>query len=458
MNVQDQSSSQTELNSILEILYEIRQKSRDGDYIYRGEPECYGKVSSTLYRKLEAAQVLHLDVEEVQKAELRAAKDYTDETDDFKILVQLQHFGGKTNLIDFTTDYLIALFFAANGSPGEDGRFILLNKTGEVRGWIREVRDPDPKSRPWTQKSIFVRPPDGFIQPDESIVIPKFLKRPLLDYLEREFDISHRRVYYDLHGFISSRDVRWNVYEEFGKGLACQVSGEEADDTEEKDKYYQVAVEHCSNAIQLMPEFTEAYNGRGLAYLSKSDFDKAINDFSKAIELNPRSAQAYNGRSAVYRALEEYDKAIVDSREAIRLDPDNAIVYHTLGLAYFFNNDFNNAISSLNEAIRLNSDYATAYLHRGLAYREKGDFEKTIADLDEAIKLDTANDLAYYIRGDAWLHLKKWNKAKEDLIDAVNKGLNVITQFHNVYKSIADFEQEIGSELPEDIAVMLRGQ
>ena len=193
MNVQDRSSSQTELNSILEILYEIRQKSRGGDYIYRGEPECYGKVSSTLYRKLEAAQVLHLDVEEVQKAELRAAKDYTDETDDFKILVQLQHFGGKTNLIDFTTDYLIALFFAANGSPGEDGRFILLNKTGEVRGWIREVRDPDLKSRPWTQKSIFVRPPDGFIQPDESIVIPKFLKRPLLDYLEREFDISHRR-------------------------------------------------------------------------------------------------------------------------------------------------------------------------------------------------------------------------------------------------------------------------
>ena len=377
MNVQDQSSSQTELNSILEILYEIRQKSRDGDYIYRGEPECYGKVSSTLYRKLEAAQVLHLDVEEVQKAELRAAKDYTDETDDFKILVQLQHFGGKTNLIDFTTDYLIALFFAANGSPGEDGRFILLNKTGEVRGWIREVRDPDPKSRPWTQKSIFVRPPDGFIQPDESIVIPKFLKRPLLDYLEREFDISHRRVYYDLHGFISSRDVHWNVYEEFGKGRVCQESGEDADDAEEKDKYYQEAIEHYSNAIQLIPEFTEAYNGRGLTYLSKEEFDKAIDNFSKAIELNPRSAQAYSGRSAVYRSLEEYDKAIVDSKKAIRLNPDNAIDYHMLGLAYFYKNDFDNAISSLNEAIRLNPADVLAYHHRGLAYREVPPFIQT---------------------------------------------------------------------------------
>ena len=458
MNVQDRSSSQTELNSILEILYEIRQKSRGSDYIYRGEPECYGKVSSTLYRKLEAAQVLHLDVEEVQKAELRAAKDYTDATDEFEILVQLQHFGGKTNLIDFTTDYLIALFFAANGSPGEDGRFILLNKTGEVRGWIREVRDPYPKSRPWRQKSIFVRPPDGFIQPDEEIVIPKFLKRPLLGYLEREHSVSHKSVYHDLHGFISGRDLHWNVYEELGKCRTCQERGEETDNAEEKDKYYQEAVEHCSNAIQLMPESTLAYNGRGLAYLSKGDFDKAIDDFSKAMQLSPRSVQAYNGRSAAYRALEEYDKAIDDLKKAIRLNPDDASAYHMLGLAYFFKNDFDNAIYSLNEAIRLNPADVLAYHHRSLAYRSKGNFSKTIIDLGEVIKLNPSYALAYYIRSEAWLHLKEWNKARKDLIDAVNKGLDISTQFHSVYKSVVDFEQEIGSELPEDIAVMLRGQ
>ena len=37
------------------------------------------------------------------------AKRYIYEKDDFEILTQLQHYGGKTNLIDFTTDYLIAL-------------------------------------------------------------------------------------------------------------------------------------------------------------------------------------------------------------------------------------------------------------------------------------------------------------------------------------------------------------
>ena len=50
MRTQDPFRRKTELNQILEILYEITQKSIGGNYIYRGEPECYEKVSSTLYQ------------------------------------------------------------------------------------------------------------------------------------------------------------------------------------------------------------------------------------------------------------------------------------------------------------------------------------------------------------------------------------------------------------------------
>ena len=36
------------LNSILQIIHEIAEKTENGYYIYRGEPEKYEKVSSTL--------------------------------------------------------------------------------------------------------------------------------------------------------------------------------------------------------------------------------------------------------------------------------------------------------------------------------------------------------------------------------------------------------------------------
>ncbi|MXV74436.1 FRG domain-containing protein, partial [Candidatus Poribacteria bacterium] len=108
-------------------------------YIYRGEPECYketpyyGKVSSNLYRALLFDSLTTEDAEEyyvktikphIAKFEteiLKAAKTYLYETDnetisDFEIFARLQHYGCKTNLIDFTTDYLIALFFACDRS------------------------------------------------------------------------------------------------------------------------------------------------------------------------------------------------------------------------------------------------------------------------------------------------------------------------------------------------------
>ena len=111
------STHKAELNKILEIIGKIVKISADGDYIYRGEQEYYEKVSSNLWRELNKLNLLDLDVEEVQKRELDEVKRYSDKTDEFEILVDLQHFGGKTNLIDFTTDCYIALFFAATVLP-----------------------------------------------------------------------------------------------------------------------------------------------------------------------------------------------------------------------------------------------------------------------------------------------------------------------------------------------------
>ena len=111
-------------STVADIIDEIEKKTTDGDYIFRGESQCYEKVSSSFYRKLKRTGLLDLGVETVQKKELEYAKRYryTPETDDFKILTEIQHFGGKTNLLDFTTDYLIALFFACDSSPFKDGR------------------------------------------------------------------------------------------------------------------------------------------------------------------------------------------------------------------------------------------------------------------------------------------------------------------------------------------------
>ena len=100
------------LHKIRDIIDQIEEKSAAGDYIYRGEPQDYGKISSNLYRHYVDIEVDDFDIAVVQEEIVAEAKTYSHQTNDsVEILAQLQHHGGKTNLIDFTTDYLIALFF-----------------------------------------------------------------------------------------------------------------------------------------------------------------------------------------------------------------------------------------------------------------------------------------------------------------------------------------------------------
>ncbi|MDE0085380.1 MAG: FRG domain-containing protein [Candidatus Poribacteria bacterium] len=175
MNTPNTSDTQTDLSRVLAKIAEIAEKSATGDYIYRGESETHDKVSSNLYREYEAdIEAENFDIAVVQEEILREAREYTTyKMDDSEILAELQHHGGKTNLIDFTTDYLVALFFACDGNSDKPGRVILLqNQSGDYE----VVKPPRTIKRAGVQKSIFVQTPKGVVDPDIVVWIPAALK------------------------------------------------------------------------------------------------------------------------------------------------------------------------------------------------------------------------------------------------------------------------------------------
>ena len=472
-SAKERISQNGQLSRVLGEIQEIAEKSADGDYIYRGEPEHYKKVSSSLYREHPEIETEHFDIEVVQDEILEEAKKFTRETDDFAILTELQHYGYNTNLIDFTTDCHIALFFACYRDFDKDGRIVLLQKTNSC---IVEPRSP--VNRIIAQKSIFVRPPEGFIKPDHVINIPKDLKQSILDYLRNSHGISIETVYNDLHGFIRYQNVHQSAYAEFYSGLTCQ-----------NEQDYPKAIEHYSKSIELNPRLVTAYNNRGSAYKAISDVDRAIADYNKAIDLNPEYAGVYYNRGIAYRARGEFDLAIEDFSKAIKLNPKYADAYYNRGIAYIDKGEFDLAIEDYSKAIELNPKYADAYSNRGIAYIDKGNFDRAIEDFSKAIELNPEHtkvhynrgnfyinkgefDLAikdyskaielnpkyadaYYNRGMCWLHLKDWQEAKSDLTVAKSMGMDIIALFRITYRNGKDFEQRNRVKLPEDIAAML---
>ena len=324
-----ESNQPVDLDNVLEKINEIAKESATGDYIYRGESShhkkkpYYGKVSSGLYRDYISFGVEKFDMAVVQADILREAHEYTPhEMKDFELLATLQHYGDQTNLIDFTTDYLVALFFACDGKPQEPGRVILIQRPPKFGHKTYKVEKP-PRTirRAEAQKSIFVRAERGFVEPDKVVCIPADLKLALLDYLNKHHDISTKTIYNDLHGFIDKRKLHKRAYAAFHEGFTSQGRANSAETEAEKQKWYNEAITHYTKAIDLNPEDARFYNNRSVAYRGIGDFNAAIEDFNKAIDLDAEVAIAYNGRGL---ASYDFDAAIEDFNKAIDLAPKDA--------------------------------------------------------------------------------------------------------------------------------------
>ncbi len=496
MNTQKQDNPSNEnLHTVEDIIHLVETKT-SGGYIYRGEQKCYCKVSSSLYRQY-GMKIEHSDIEVIQKETLAAAEKHTkhlrqdfaaflnlsgrntDETIDFEILVELQHCGGNTNLIAFTTDYRIALFWACDGAPSEDGRLIL-QRTDGIKNWIHYSRNP--RHRVVTQKSRFVRPPKGFIELDEDdiVTIPADLKKPMLEYLQNYHDISTETIYSDLYGFIRNQGIHESAYAELYRGLACGDQAIKATTDEEEQQEYEKSIAHYTKAIELKSGFSEAYYNRGNtyqhkgnydnaikdyntaiklkndyaeayykrgnAYIRKGDFDHAIQDYNTAIQLKPNYADAYSNRGHAYDKENKPDHAIQDYNTAIQLKPDHALTYNNRGTTYGKRGYLDHAIEDFNTAVRLNPDYAEVYCNRGYAYQYKGELDKAIIDFDKAIQLQPDLTEAYNNRGIAYIKKGEFERAIEDYTKAIELDPDYAEAYHNrghAYRESGDFENAI---------------
>lgn len=94
---------------------ELISKSEFQDSYFRGENDKYDKISSSLIRNIDNINDF-IGVEEVydnlQNAYYQEIGYQLDKTQEENFLAFSQHHGLKTNLIDFTTAPLVALYFA----------------------------------------------------------------------------------------------------------------------------------------------------------------------------------------------------------------------------------------------------------------------------------------------------------------------------------------------------------
>ena len=206
----------------LAIIQKIVGVTGGEECIFRGEPSIRFDYpcSSSLYRQLKQEITPEKDVPQLLRTRqdelIQDVRKYKTAGDnDLEKLMFSQHHGVKTNLLDFTRDYLFALFFACGGS-GEDGRVIVKRIDGFKKLvnpkhlWNQEglLEPHEDLQRARDQHGIFLHIPEGRLplKRGETVLIRSQYKKEVSDLLKKMHNKSHETIFGDVYGEIDRRN------------------------------------------------------------------------------------------------------------------------------------------------------------------------------------------------------------------------------------------------------------
>lgn len=174
-------------------------------------------------------------------------------------------------------------------------------------------------------------------------------------------------------------------------------------------------------AIELSPDYAEAYSNLGLVYKRENKLDEALANFKRATECNPDYASAYNHMGAVYITQQKYDDAIKVIRTAMTKDRAFADAYYNMGLAYlglYAQSNYTDtgkrdqAEMLLKRATELNPKLVDVHTTLAQLYLDKGETEKALIRQRLAVELDPNNIASWKKMGEIYDRAGDKEKAK----------------------------------------------
>lgn len=205
--------------------------------------------------------------------------------------------------------------------------------------------------------------------------------------------------------FLKGREYNWSVV------------------TEAQKEYIDLAVKMFEKAIELDPEFAEAWAGLGEVYTSYSirriDFNpefinKAESSIKKALELAPDLAEAHRALGRFYGSQRRFSEAAGELGRAIELKPNYADAYYSFGAARFEEGKYAEALRAFQKVLELRPTFFLAFLTAAETAWVLQNYELAENYLKRCDELVLGHFKAYDIAG--WLHIRqgKLDLARED--------------------------------------------
>lgn len=169
------------------------------------------------------------------------------------------------------------------------------------------------------------------------------------------------------------------------------------------------ALEEYNHAIQINPDFSQAYVARAGLHTQFKD-PQALDDLNEALKRNPNDAWAYHARGYYYLMMDEYEKACQDFTNALAFDKSNPDFLQSMADAHYKKHEIRKSLYRIHDVMEIDKDNFSRYLWQGNMLFACGIFEKSKQSFKQIKPLETAKDqyicgMSYFDRAKIWLTL-----------------------------------------------------
>jgi len=154
-----------------------------------------------------------------------------------------------------------------------------------------------------------------------------------------------------------------------------------------KENKYEQAMSEFKKAIEIDPDFYQAYHNLGLTYASMNQFQDAKYSFEKAIQINPNVAETYKSLGKVCVALKNYEESLDYYIKYTELNPNDASAYFDIGMVCNYLGNAEKMMHYFEEAVRVNPNFAEAFSGIGSTYLHLKQYDKAKKNLQKAKEL-----------------------------------------------------------------------
>ncbi|NCS02335.1 MAG: tetratricopeptide repeat protein, partial [Microcystis aeruginosa G13-11] len=176
-------------------------------------------------------------------------------------------------------------------------------------------------------------------------------------------------------------------------------------------KEYEQAIASYDQALQIKPDYHQAWINRGIALGDLGRYEEAIASYDRALEFKPDYHEAWYNRGIALVNLGRYEEAIASFDQALEIKPDYHQAWFIRGIALVNLGRYEQAIASYDRALEIKPDFHQAWFIRGIVLVNLGRYEQAIASCDRALEIKPDFHQAWFIRGIVLVNLGRYEQA-----------------------------------------------